>query len=109
MLQRRIPTSLAGVDGFVTIMESCDTSRAFFRGSVNRFKENFESKFFVLFYHFRQAGFINGKSFFPTFLFQFLFSAHLINVSSFPKSPFSKGGLRRIIIPNSAVCNPQFF
>jgi hypothetical protein len=75
---------LAGVDGLVTIVESGDASRAFFRGNVHRFEENFKSEFFILLYHLRKAGFINGKSFLPTFFFEFFFSRHLINVSNPP-------------------------
>ena len=71
---------LAGVDGFVTIMEGCDTSRAFFRRGIHRFEKNFKSKLPVLFYHLRQAGLIDGKSLLPTFLIKFLFPAHLMNL-----------------------------
>lgn len=42
---------LTGVDGLIAIMKSGNTGCAFFRGSVDRFKENLEPNFFVLFYH----------------------------------------------------------
>lgn len=43
----------AGVDGFVTVVKSGDTSRAFFRGGIHRFEKNFKSKLPVLLYHLR--------------------------------------------------------
>ena len=80
----RVLTSLAGVDGFVTVVRSSDARCAFFRRGIHRFEENFKPKLFVLLYHLRQAGFIDGKSLLPTFFFEFFFSRHLINVSNPP-------------------------
>ena len=49
----RVLTFSAGVDGFVTIVENGDAGRAFFRGGIHRFEENFKPKFFILLYHLR--------------------------------------------------------
>jgi hypothetical protein len=68
---------VAGVDGFITIIESGDARGAFLRGGVYRFKKYLKSEFFILFHHFRETRFIGGKPLFPSFFFQFLFSGHL--------------------------------
>jgi len=69
----------AGVNGPVTLTESCDASGAFLRGGIYRFKKDLKSEFFILFNHLRQTGFINGESFFPTLFFKFFFPIHLTN------------------------------
>jgi hypothetical protein len=63
-------TSSASVNGLVTIMKGSDTTGALFGGCVHGFQKDFKSHFFVLFYHLREAGLINGEPFFPTFFFE---------------------------------------
>lgn len=46
-------TSLAGVDGLVTVMKSGDAGRTFFRGGVDRLKKDFKPQLFVLLCHLR--------------------------------------------------------
>jgi hypothetical protein len=71
---------LTGVNGFVTIAESGDARDAFLRIGIDRFEEDFKSEFFILFNHFRETRFISREPFFPTLLFEFLFSTHFINL-----------------------------
>jgi len=68
--------SVSGVDRLIPVMKGSDATGAFFGGGVDRFQENFESQFFVLFCHFRETGLIHGKPFFPTFSFEFFFPGH---------------------------------
>jgi hypothetical protein len=68
-------------------VRSGDARRAFFRGSVHGFEEDFEPEFFILLHHLRQAGFIDGESLLPTFLIQFFFSTHFSE--PFSPSPYS--------------------
>jgi hypothetical protein len=82
---------LAGVDGFVTIVKSGHTSRAFFRGGIHRFEKNFKSELLVLLYHLSQAGFIDGESFSPTFFIKFLFPAHLMKLITLTLSRQGRG------------------
>jgi len=69
-------TSLAGVDGFVTVMKGGNTTGAFFRGRVHGFEQDLKSHFLVLFYHLGEARFIDGEPFFPAFFFEFFFPGH---------------------------------
>jgi hypothetical protein len=71
---------LTGVNGSVTIAEGGDARGALLRRGVDRLEKDFKSEFFILFNHFRETRFISREPFFPTLLFEFLFSTHLINL-----------------------------
>jgi hypothetical protein len=70
---------VAGVDGLITVMGDriFKAGDAFFRGGVHGFEKNFEPKLFVLPYHLRQTGLIDGETFFPALFVKFFFSGHL--------------------------------
>jgi len=71
--------TFTGVNGLITIVEGCDTGRAFFGGRIHGFEKDFKPHFFVLFYHLREAGLIDGEPFFPTFFFEFFLPTHTVN------------------------------
>jgi len=70
-------TSSAGVDGAVAIGGRGDADSAFLRRGIDGLHKDLKSKLLVLLGHLREAGFVDGKAFFPTFFVKFFFSGHL--------------------------------
>jgi hypothetical protein len=75
-LDNKILILAAGVDGSVAVEGGRDAGDAFLRGGIDRLQKNLKPKFFILLGHLREAGFIDGKAFFPALLSKFFFASH---------------------------------